>query len=300
MSESNRRGRSPWRTALKALGLAAGALALLVAVAFILASPLVRNSALGKRMERRFPIRWSEVALGLGGEKERMHAVATLSETRSPRALPALCRAATDRSPRVRRSAQEGILSIGRRAGDPALRALVRLCADRSSEVRAAAYATLGDLQLGFPYPRPVRRCLARGVGDQDPCCRAAAALTAAKAVVCSEPDPDLRAALTGCLLGPSPPRQRLRPEARPGYVSGVPDVVWPNQSSHPWERPGPVGPVYLVAERLVCFGGNPRVEVHDEARTWDRTNALVWLWLEGTEGSRGLVREELEKRPLG
>ena len=288
--------RAALRTALQALGLAAGVFALLTATGFILASPQVRQSGFGQRMERRFPIRWSELALALGGEQVRVQAVVALTQTRSPRALPALSRAATDRRAPVRTEALDGIVSIGRRARDPASDALTYLCAERRADLRAAAYMRLRDLLLGGAYPRPVRRCLTRGLRDGDPVCRAAAAITAARVVVGPDPDADLSTALAACLLGPSPPPDRLRPPAMSSYL----DMIWPNQSTHPWERSGVLhSPAYLIGGRLVCFGGDPRVEARDEGNAWDRTNALVWLWLEGTADSRALIRAELEKRPL-
>jgi len=150
-----RKRRTLWNTALKALAAALAVAALLVLGTFLCATPQVRKSRFGERIEQRFPIGWSEIALALGREGERLGAVATLRLVlagRPPRdeskvrrrALGLLEKAAQDRSPEVRYRATAAIASeLSVCLLPEARKCLVRLCHHPDPGVRAEACSYL-------------------------------------------------------------------------------------------------------------------------------------------------------------
>jgi len=283
MSEARPRRRTLWRTALKALGLAAGVVALLAATGFILASNQVRWSSLGEFMEQRFPIRWSEITLVFGEESERALAANTLGSTGSPRALGALERAARDRSPEVRDEAVDGIKDIARGSPREAVPVLLRMCRAGRPDVRLRAYR-----------PVPPDGLLLLGLSDPNPTCRAVAALSATMRLP-HEPrgqglPSQMAPGLERCLLGPSP---LSFPVPGPPYccLYGPRGERTPPPHKYPRVQPRQVGGLVVQYEgdRDPTAAGNAA----------ERLAALYWLWLEGTEQGRKRVREELEKRPL-
>jgi len=272
MPERKRRG--VWKTALKALGAAVGVAVLLVLCGFVLASPQVWHSRLGKRMEHRFPIRWSEVALVFGNEVARSEAVFRLTRTGSRRAIPPLVRATRDRSPSVSILALNGLWQIAGVAPREAERAIVGACEDREPRVRAHAYRCLpaGPYHAGlldfsggnsandvyYAY-RPGsakmsptgQGALARGLRDPDAECQWAALHIAFVLYVEGEASPELREALQNRLLSPPP--------------------------SH-WV-PGPGSAKGLLRDK--------------------QFSTLMRLWMRNRRESRAQLREYLRKHPL-
>jgi len=286
------------RTALKALGLAAGVVALVVGVGFLLASRQVRGSAFGKSMERRFPIRWSEVALVFGSEKERVGAAYDLAESGSPRALGALERATRDRAPGVRWAAVGAIRCIGLQYARAAVPVLLRVCRTGSRDVRMQAYSPMTlTRRTGILDLRPaLDDVILFGLNDPDCECRGVAALWATQRLsvgpaMGQAPRPQLAHGLERCLRGPSPPWARGPASALAVYLQGPGGGRQSSRRTHLRAPPRRVGRV------VVEYEGNtdPRVRTGNGGRV----AALYWLWLEGTEGSRKLVCEELAKRPL-
>jgi len=264
--------RAFWRMALKALGVAALALALLVGVGCLLASSGVRASRFGRRMEQRYPIRWSQIALVFGPEDERLRAVGALQVTGSGRALPALHRAAADRSPRVRAAAIEGIACLVPYAPQGVERRLLALCGSRRLDTRRRALdACRTMLGLGVPPSAALQRTVAAGLQDRDLECRREAAAMVQELVRQHEPlQPEVWEAFAACLRGPS-----LGP--RPVAVRRI-------TSGRYIELPPSLPQVRTALEHG---------ELH--ARVW----ALIRLWEMDTAEARRLIEEDLAARPL-
>ena len=271
---SDRAKRRPvWRTVLQALAAAAGVLVLLAIVGFVLASSPVRSSPFGKRMERRYPIRWSEVALVFGRYDERRRAVGALGMTGSGRALAALDRAAADRSARVRAMAVQAMADLAPYAPHEAERRLLALCGDRRADTRREALrACRGMLALGVPPSAALQQVVAAGLQDRDPECRREAAATVQDLVSQGTPlQPEVWVAFAACLRSPSP-----GPEPRIARLSGPARYI--------------AVPPTLREARSALGRREPRAHI------W----ALRRLWEMGTPEARRLIEGDLAKRPLG
>ena len=277
-----RKRRTLWKTALKALAAAVGLIALLLVAGLILASTPVRGSALGHTMERRCPIGWSRIALVFGDDDERAHASWDLSSTGSGRALPALERAAHDRAPLVSSSAVTGIATMASHGVAGAQTLYLRLGRDPRPDVRASAYTALRDMRDSramWQRGGEGQRLLTQGLRDPDPRCRDQAARTAvhlcghrARGLWRGELDPQVLRALRDCLRGPAP-RNAVDPrtvEALGARVASAHSFEEFHRSSKPTNGPPPL-----------------------------RVQTALGLWELDTAEARHLLQEELAKHPL-
>ena len=264
--------RTLWKTAPKALGLAMLVLALVAITGFVLASPAVRSSGFGKRMERRHPVRWAQLALVCGAERERLRAVQALLRTGGPKVLPALEQAAHDRSPRVRDSAVYAVLPLVPVAGGDAERSLTSLCRDRNPDLRWRAYRALrlAATHQGTRLTADVQHALVGGLQDPDLQCRWQAAFTTAclKRLGHRLP-PEVAAALRRGLRGPSP-----------GIHSLPPEVLLPR------------------VERADAFSEFAR-QIEHVAYGYGDTHLLLLLWEADTPQARRLMQEHLATHSL-
>ena len=210
--------RSFWKMALKAFAAAAAVAALLVLCGFILATSQVRHSAFGRRMERRFPIRWSQVALVFGDEEARGEAVRVLPCTNSRRAIPTLVRATRDRSATVSDAAVGSLWDLA--PHQEAERAIVSACRDRRTTVRAGAYDRMDPLYTQREITPAEQAALAGGLRDPDAICQWIALESAFGLYAKSEASPELLQALQNRLLSP-PARSAGDPRGRWLFVEG-------------------------------------------------------------------------------
>jgi len=258
------------RVVLRATAVSVLAGLLLVALVLLCATAPVRHSGFGRRMERRFPVRWSQMALAFGSADEQVVATETLGATESREALPALRRAATSRLRDVRGAAVCGIEDIGQAEPRLAVAELTALSQDHRPEVRRDAYSVLfhHNRIAGSALDEALPDTLLRGLTDSDPGCRRLAAWgTVRRWGSWHQDETRLREALQACLLGPSPPPY-CNPSGQPGSASDGHYVAELARGLHaPWSH--------------------------------ERCKALVGLWEEGTPRSRQIVREYLAQHPL-
>jgi len=268
-----RRRRSVWRTALKALGAAAGVVALLIGGGFICASPQVRNSAFGLRMEHRFPIRWSQVTLVFGNERERAGAVSTLHMTGDVRALGPLRRAANDRSRVVSGVALGSIEEIGWVHPEEAQACLLDLSRSAQPRLRAGAYHLLYialNNNSGVPAAPELQEALTCGLHDANAECRAEAF--------------GLAVALEELEIG-------LRPET----IRAVEYCL----------RSRPPAPTVSVAQdqqlhrSASSFPEFRRALAREKGSDVGMIEALYWLWSLDAPKARRTIEDELRKHPL-
>jgi len=274
-----RKRRPLWKTALKALAAAAAAVALLVLCGFILASPQVRHSRFGKEMERRLPVRWSQVALVFGKEEERSAALSALARTGSLRAAPIIVRATRDRSAAVSAEAVGWLGFIAPGASQAATLGLVSACDDRRIGVRAEAYQHLGAIYAdrGLELGPDAQAAVARGLRDPDTGCQWEALTAAFQLYEAGEAVPQLRQALQDRLLSPPavPPAGSLaRPTFRMLRGLSHPQALW----------------VPAPARRGAATYRAAEVE---------QLSTVLFLWVRDTPESRAVLREYLSKHPL-
>ena len=280
------------KTALKALGLAALVCALLVVAGVVLASAPVRGSRFGKRMERRFPIGWSRVALVFGPERERVRAVDALFGTWNRRAVPLLERAAGDRSRSVAGSAMHAIDMLVQFRSTPARRSLLRLCRASRPALRCRAYRAVREAMAtvtwrqrvgtgliiacenehAFRLDADVQAVLREGLGDSELECRRQAATTLTHLLTDGGPplQPEVSAALRRCLRGPSPGIRSLEPAA-----------------------------LLTCLRRADTFDEFVRQAKHVGCDHGD-AGPLLHLWEAGTPKARRLMEQYWAKHPLG
>lgn len=257
------------KTALEALVVAAVAFMLLVIAGLVLASPQTRSSAFGKRMERRHPVRWAQLALVFGTEAQRSIATSRLGAC-GPEALPVIEMAFHDRSGGVRRAAVKSLATVGANRPEESLRSLARLVRDRRAEVRRLAYAAIWGMVVvrEAPASPPLQEALVWGLQDRDPQCRREAAFVVAELARQGRPlQPAALRAFAAFLLTPSPPA--TRPAAGPTSLEEALGAM-------------------LRASREAHSRG-------PEGRLW----TLMGLWETGTQEASKQIQLDLYRHPL-
>jgi len=207
--------RTLWKTALKALAAALAVAVLLLLGAFLCATPQVRESRFGERMEQRFPIGWSRIALAFGSERERCGAVNTLwtapreqpppnQSAAASRGLRLLETAAQDPAPEVDYRAIRAIACEVARSPQEVRECLVRLCHHPNPGVHGAACSYLVQDLLDY-WGGPQRGLVGR-LRNAD---AASHAQAAGKGKPPARPglglSPQMARALQDCLLGSAP-----------------------------------------------------------------------------------------------
>jgi len=267
----SRPGRRSFGPAIvKTLVAVGGVVGLAMLFGLVIASPQVRRSGLGKRLERCFPLRWSQVALLFGNEEERARAASVAARTGSRRAVPMLIRAADDRSAAVSSAAVCGLAAIVPAAPGEAERGILSASRHRRPAVRAAAYQALGAVpgHGGARLTSAAQAAVAAGLSDPDPGCQWEAFRVATKLLWVGEANPDLLRALQNRLCTP-------------------PSVPPPGS---PWSS---------------VWSGTRRLSVRQLEAALTRGSpieqfgALEGLWLCNTPESRRALRHHLQQHPL-
>ncbi len=255
------------------MGAAIAVAGLFILAGIVLASPQVRNSSFGQRMERRFPIPWSRMALIFGCEQERVQAAGNLWGCRSPAAIPVLYVAAYDRSAQVRETAVCGVWRLARAGPEQAERCVLRLCRQPRPQERGRAHRALRLMLVDgyFEDTRELQEIVAHELQGPHTGCRWQAACTAATLRRRGDTlSPEVQRALYDCLRGPSPGPRSLGRGVLAAKVSKSADLnefmsrVWASVPPREWE-----------------IGG------------------LILLWEIDTPKSRRLIEQYLTEHPL-